>query len=150
MNTSAVYSVQILINRTNCRSLTELSLHDILRTVLLRTKGGHFDCYGLSYCRGGSNRTQTLRRNGQAIAPYPQNAGVQTWGRMAHRQGRIRRVETSEQESVSETRSGELTSPAGFSVAHQRPIGFQQLSRRRCVCYLVVYYSIGNGVVRRV
>src|SRR5579859_6251417 len=105
------------LNRTHCYYLTELLQHAILTETQTSVKGGHFDCYGLSYCRGGVNRTQAFRSYGQANAPRSQNARVQTWRRVAHRQGRVRRVETPKQESVPEA-SGRVTDLLVSPVAH--------------------------------
>jgi hypothetical protein len=132
-------SLQLL---TNCYSLTELLRYGILKvTQRSCVKGGHFDCYGLSYSRGGSNRTQALRSNGQANAPRSQNARIQTWWRVANRQGRIRGVETPEQKSVSEARR-ELVDLLVSPVTHAASITFQGAKCCAVKCYLIVNFTL--------
>ena len=130
-----------LLKRTECYYLHEIAQHVTMRVALKDAEGGRFDCYGLSYSRGGSNRTQTLRGYGQEITPLSQNARVQTWGGMANRQNRVRGVETPEQKSIPTSR-GQITL---VSVAHRMSTSFQPINIRRCVCYLVAYFTLfGN------
>jgi hypothetical protein len=100
-------------------------------------KGGHFDSYGLSYSRGGVNRTEILCRYGQEDAEKSRDAGLQVWQGMAHRQDRVRGVEKAEAQSVRFV-SGKLNNSS--SVAHLRHVVSQAPSRRRCLRYLVVYF----------
>ena len=124
-----------LLKRTECYYLHEIAQHVTMRVALKDAKGGRFDCYGLSYSRGGSNRTQTLRGYGQKITPLSQNARVQTWGGMADRQNRVRGVETPEQKSIPTSR-GQITL---VSVAH---MSLRKLPGRLVTCCEVLPFAI--------
>src|SRR5581483_6374124 len=97
-----------MIGVSRCYYLHELSRCVTMRLTLKGVKGGHFDCYGLSYSRGGSDRTEALRGYDQTNAPLSCHARVQTWARVAHRQNRVRRVETSETQSISTISRGQI------------------------------------------
>lgn len=114
--------------------------HGILKAVQeYCTKGGHFDCYGLSYSRGGSNRTQTLRRDGQTNVAQQRNARLQSWQGLAHRQGRVRGVETSTQKSISEA-IGVVDLLVSW-VAHSPPITYQGVKQRVVSVLLAAYFT---------
>ncbi len=114
--------------------------HGILKAVQeYCTKGGHFDCYGLSYSRGGSNRTETLRRNGQANVAQQRNARLQGWQGLAHRQDRVRGVETSTQKSVSE--ASRVVDLLVSWVAHSLQKKFAATMQRVVSVLLAAYFT---------
>ncbi len=106
------------IKTTYSFHLTELYQCGML-TVAYRTyaKGGSSDHYGLFNRRGGSYRASIFGHNCKTDASYQRNARLQVWRRMAHRPGRVRRVEATTQKSISETSRG-LTDLLVFPVAH--------------------------------
>jgi hypothetical protein len=108
----------MLLNHTAFHDLTELMLICYTkRDAWSCVKGGHFDSYGLSNCRGGSNRTQVLHRDGQTDVAQTSTPRLQAWERVADRQVRVREVETSKEKSVSGA-SRELDNLSVPSVAH--------------------------------
>ncbi len=112
-------------------------------------KGGHFDCYGISHCRGGSARTEVLHRDGQTNATRKSDARLQIWQRMEGRQDRIRGVEETAQKSIPEASRviDLLVSP----VTHAPSISLQAAKWCAVMRHLVAYYSmLGNGWLGRV
>lgn len=126
----------------NCRYLTEMQRYGKINETGDRSvKGGCCDHNGgpNPNSTGGGNRTENIRRNGEASTAQGRDARLQSWQRMARIQIRVRGVEKDESESI-QTGSGKLN--ISSSVAHLRPgkAWNPGPSRRRCLRYLAAYY----------
>ena len=104
---------ELLQSVANCGKLTGMHENCI--------EGGHVDCYGLSHSRGGCNRAAVFHRDRQADAAQERVTGLQAWQRVAHRQGRVRRMEEAAQEQI-QIRTGKLTFV--LQIAHEPPKSF--------------------------
>lgn len=104
-------------------------------------KGGPCDSYGLSYSKGGCEGTETPRRDGQADASGWKDAGLQVRQCLAHRQGRVRRVENATETSVQRTGSGGLNNWLVSAATRHSAIPWNRLTERRCQSLLHAHYS---------
>ncbi len=113
----------------------------ILSMCLTHGKGGYNAGYGrIPNSRGGSTRSESFDRYHSPAYQAQGIGSLQSQRGLAYSPRRLEAVSgLSEKHQSSRITEAHLF---GLSVAHRLPIIFQTLSNRRCVCYLVAYFTI--------